>query len=299
VDDGNGNSAISSIPYELLGDTYYVGHWILGFTLGFLYYPQTVTASYHNGTSWVQKGTYSSNNCKINPYNPWVEIVGRNGGFGTAFSGSEATAIIWRFTSNRKFVLKVELSGADEYYPKGWLNPSNQTKLYRLPYSYAPSIYKVYLAPGIDVCAGTKDQWYTTYGVFGSTKDTSFNINSFYGAGFSFPNNYTIKCPDFGFYRATLHMNFYTGPYPNTDPSRVSPAIAICSGLVGPDNSPQSRSGFARLADNIRYISAELTTILSFYHGLSTVYLAFRRETTTAIACNTVDGSYLLLERIG
>jgi hypothetical protein len=302
VDDGDGESAISSIPYELLGDTYYVGHSIPGFTLGFLYYPQTVTASYHNGTSWVQKGTYSSNNCKINPYNPWVEIVGRNGGFvdiGQSFSGSAATATLWRFTSNRKFVLKVELSGADEYYPKGWLNPSNQTKLYRLPYSYAPSIYKVYLAPGINVYAGTKDQWYTTYNVFGSGKDTSFNINSFYGAGFSFPNNYTIKCPDFGFYRATLHMNFITGDYPGSDPARVIPAIAICPGLVGPDNSVQSRSGYARVYGNLKYISTELTTILSFYHGLSTVYLAFKRETTTTVACNTAAGSFLLLERIG
>jgi hypothetical protein len=300
--DQTGNSAMFAIPYEILGDTYYIPHSIIGFNLCFTEYPQSVTVEYMSSGSWTSYGTFSSSNIKITPYTPEIIFKGQMGNKVDSDSDfdlaplAQRNATLWKFTSNRPFALSTEAS-QDEYMAVGWLNPSNEDKIYRLPYSFTPSIFKVYLDPNTDITT-----IYTTFTdpaikeFFGSGKNADLTINYVYGAGYTFTSdNKYIEVPCPGTYRLTSHLSFYS-----TEGRLVIASVFV---IGGTDTEEYAETSYMRHYENHNEGSNYISTIVQIKDDRRVGIGLIRRSLSTTANTNNNralnSGSFVMIEKIG
>jgi hypothetical protein len=288
--DGSGTGFTTSIPYELLGDTYYIPHAITGFILGFVHHSQSITVEYYSGGSWTTKDTYSItdyNNSCVSPYNAGRYQVGKVGAVGTAFSGSEASATLWRFTSRHTFVLHTEIYQS-EYHALGWLDSNNTNKMYRLPYKRGVKNYaKFNLETGNNVNSGGE----------GSVYYDSDWVVGYYGPlqyyqGFTHTNDY-IHVPSPGWYRITLRVNFVNS---DTTVDRRMVGVVIEAGGVRYDEEAVE-SYMRDDSDHVNATSA-MSTIVYFPPTNLKLRLGFIRRTSSTGTYDVTDGSMIELERI-
>jgi hypothetical protein len=287
--DADGGEQNHPIPYELLGDTYYIGHNINGYMIAGTEYRQTITAEYLFSSTWTTHDTFNTQK-GVTPTRPQYWAKGNIGGYGTGFS-VQATA--WRFKSSHgKIYVRTEASNEYEYSVSGWLENTSTYNFYKLP-TYGPSIYKCGLKTTVNINAGDKGTD-VIYSIFSSTDS---DITPHYGAGYSKKSDDKhIYVPSPGTYRVSFVIQ-----QKRTDTTSARTCVTIGLTVNGSvNNNLRTDHSYIRNYDGHRKSTSHFSEIVEI-NDTRLVGLFFKRRTTITepVYVDSYDSSFFMIEKIG
>jgi hypothetical protein len=287
--DADGGEQNHPVPYEMLGDTYYVPYSINGYMIAGTEYRQTITAEYLWSSTWTTHDTFNTQK-GVTPTRPQYWAKGNIGGYGTAFT---IQANAWRFKSSQgKIYVRTEAGNEDEYSLSGWLENTSTYNFYKLP-TYGPSIYKCHLKTTVNINAGGKGSA-AIYAIFSSP---DVDITPHYGAGYSKKSDDKhIYVPSPGTYRVSFVIQ-----QKRTDTGNTRTCVTIGLTVNGSVNDLlRTDHSYIRNYDGHLKSTSHFSEIVEI-NDTRLVGLFFKRRTTIteAVYVEGYDSSFFMIEKIG